>query len=391
MFHPSVVVHTTYHTAAGPRLFPNAIKAVGNGTWQCSTCSKNSAAESTEGGGGSGGSTAAAAAAAHGSQIEVDAVDSAAILTEASALLAKLPAVHWGSIVGSRLAALTELEGQYSKLCGTGAAVPGMAQLADLEDVQMRYKMVLDTHELDAGRSNGSVADQDVATSPDQPPAPPPNLFSLGAEFFKQGLVVPPAKSKLCMDPARAGLARDLVLQQYNENMLTINRLGLMDQLQDTGFRTFKPRGPKRFDIQIPALDHIEEFCDKAPWLPLVRSILGADFKRMSASCVLSLPESPGQKWHSDGDHMSTIHQLPTHCLNVFVPLCDMTPVLGQFFFRQSPFTEVNLINYFIPKLILMTPALGPLFFEYWGGGLHQRPPPRSHSAIQFMLTCACV
>ena len=64
----------------------------------------------------------------------------------------------------------------------------------------------------------------------------------------------------------------------------------------------------------------------------------------MSASCVLSLPDSPGQKWHSDGDHMSNIHQLPAHCLNVFVPLCDMTPALGPTEFVPGSHIQYDII-----------------------------------------------
>ena len=137
MFHPSVVVPTTYNTAAGPRLFPGAIKPVGNGTWQCSPCHKQrsvgdagkfaSGGRSKSGGG--------AAAAAEGATVAAVAipdgggVDHAAILKQASALLAKLPTMHWGSIVGTRLAALVKLEKQYAAVYDSDSTLPGLGQV----------------------------------------------------------------------------------------------------------------------------------------------------------------------------------------------------------------------------------------------------------------------
>lgn len=35
------------------------------------------------------------------------------------------------------------------------------------------------------------------------------------------------------------------------------------------------------------------------------------------------------QPWHSDGEHMNETVHLSPHCLNVFVPLCDVTKALG--------------------------------------------------------------
>jgi hypothetical protein len=52
-------------------------------------------------------------------------------------------------------------------------------------------------------------------------------------------------------------------------------RLQLEEDLAAEGFKTFKCRGPLRYDLQVPSLDHFPEFADEAPWLPLVESILG--------------------------------------------------------------------------------------------------------------------
>lgn len=68
----------------------------------------------------------------------------------------------------------------------------------------------------------------------------------------------------------------------------------LSAELEERGFRTFKPRGPNRYDMTVTMLDDLPELGDNAPWMPLVRAILGADVKRLSTSCILSLPGSGG-------------------------------------------------------------------------------------------------
>ena len=35
------------------------------------------------------------------------------------------------------------------------------------------------------------------------------------------------------------------------------------------------------------------------------------------------------QAWHVDGPHLSADKYLPCHCLNIFIPLVDMTTELG--------------------------------------------------------------
>ena len=54
-------------------------------------------------------------------------------------------------------------------------------------------------------------------------------------------------------------------------------------------------------------------------------SSLGAAARLCHAGCILALPESASQKWHSDGDHLDDDLQLPPHALNVFLPLVDVT------------------------------------------------------------------
>lgn len=61
---------------------------------------------------------------------------------------------------------------------------------------------------------------------------------------------------------------------------------------------------------------------DKAPWLPLVKRLLGDKVTLIRIGCMLSLPGSEAQKWHSDGPHLHSTLQLPPHCLNVRFFMC---------------------------------------------------------------------
>ena len=68
---------------------------------------------------------------------------------------------------------------------------------------------------------------------------------------------------------------------------------------------------------------------EDAPWLPLVRSLVGRDAALAHAGVIVALPDSAGQKWHSDGDHLHADLVLPAHALNVFVPLVDVSLANG--------------------------------------------------------------
>jgi len=52
-----------------------------------------------------------------------------------------------------------------------------------------------------------------------------------------------------------------------------------------------------------------------APWLPLVKGILGEDARLCNTGVMLSLPGSAVQPWHSDGDHLSKRAHLSPYCV----------------------------------------------------------------------------
>ena len=68
-------------------------------------------------------------------------------------------------------------------------------------------------------------------------------------------------------------------------------------------------------------------------WFPIVQRLLGPDAVLVAQGIVTSYPvETPTDLgWHTDGPHMfeETGVQLPVHCLNVMVPLIDVTKATG--------------------------------------------------------------
>lgn len=86
-----------------------------------------------------------------------------------------------------------------------------------------------------------------------------------------------------------------------------------------------------RYDMVIPEFDTTKfAFLNsQATWMPTVKAILGDDCDCIYKGVMLSLPGSFPQPWHQDGPHLSEKKHLSAHCLNVFVPLVDLTTANG--------------------------------------------------------------
>merc|ERR1711862_232953 len=63
----------------------------------------------------------------------------------------------------------------------------------------------------------------------------------------------------------------------------------------------------------------------KAPWMPVVREILGKDVVLIHKGMFLSLAGAERQVYHQDGTHLTTHYQKQCHAINVFVPLVDLS------------------------------------------------------------------
>ena len=83
-----------------------------------------------------------------------------------------------------------------------------------------------------------------------------------------------------------------------------------------------------------------------APWFGLVRELLGTDARNLFAGCVLARPGAADQQAHLDGAHLfHATHRTgspacPAHCINVFVPLVDVTDENGPTEFWLGSHTD---------------------------------------------------
>ena len=100
-------------------------------------------------------------------------------------------------------------------------------------------------------------------------------------------------------------------------------------------------RDPGRMDVRNHPSMESEPFShaslgDDAPWMPLVRSVLGEDCHQLWKGFVVTEPDTGDQAYHPDGPAVPrdvwATHEalpergaLPPHCLTVFVPLVDLT------------------------------------------------------------------
>lgn len=81
---------------------------------------------------------------------------------------------------------------------------------------------------------------------------------------------------------------------------------------------------------------------------PLLQRLLGQDCHRLFNGLLMTRPGSAEQLWHVDGEHLFSTPSgeaeavsgaaaaLPAHCVNVFVPLVDITRANGATEFCAS-------------------------------------------------------
>mmetsp|Transcript_1085 Transcript_1085/g.2984 ORF Transcript_1085/g.2984 Transcript_1085/m.2984 type:complete len:876 (-) Transcript_1085:93-2720(-) len=141
-----------------------------------------------------------------------------------------------------------------------------------------------------------------------------------------------PSKSapwkKWCLDAAKVKQCYDAGMEHYDTVIATVKARDLHRELQD-GFDVLRERGRGRFDMELPAFDEPEfsflTDLKKAPWMPVVRSILGKDVVLIHKGIFLAFPGAETQAYHQDGVHLTSQTQRDAHAINVFVPLVDLT------------------------------------------------------------------
>mmetsp|Transcript_33653 Transcript_33653/g.69993 ORF Transcript_33653/g.69993 Transcript_33653/m.69993 type:complete len:251 (+) Transcript_33653:102-854(+) len=117
-------------------------------------------------------------------------------------------------------------------------------------------------------------------------------------------------------------------MDHYDSVIATVKARALHRELED-GFDVLRERGRGRFDMELPAFDepafNFLTDLKRAPWMPVVRTILGKDVVLIHKGMFLSMPGADHQQYHQDGVHLSTQTQRDCHAINVFVPLIDLT------------------------------------------------------------------
>jgi len=150
--------------------------------------------------------------------------------------------------------------------------------------------------------------------------------------------------------------------------MRTVKARSLHHELAD-GFDVLRERGRGRFDMELSQFDTPEySFLTdprKAPWMPIVKQILGDDATLVHKGCFMSLPGSETQVYHQDGVHLNKKTHKPCYAINVFVPLVDYDMTngptefcLGTHYLECENFVKENV---YTPCVTAGTPVI----FDY--------------------------
>jgi len=144
----------------------------------------------------------------------------------------------------------------------------------------------------------------------------------------KQHIPTKQVTQRWCLNQEQIDLCFSACMDHYETVMRTVKSRDLHRELQD-GFDVLRERGFGRYDMELPAFDDTNTFGfltdpTKAPWMPVVKAILGDDAILIHKGCFLSMPGSAPQEYHQDGVHLTTQTQRPCHAINVFIPLVDL-------------------------------------------------------------------
>jgi len=169
-----------------------------------------------------------------------------------------------------------------------------------------------------------------------------------------------------CLTATQVHQCYNAGVKHFNQIMQTVKSRDLQRQLEQ-GFDLLRQRGRGRYDMELPAFDS-KAFAfltdlKKAPWMPIVREILGPTVSLIHKGIFLSLPDAETQDYHQDGPHLSSQTHKPCHAINVFVPLVDLTTqgtefCLGSHLLSQEDYNRKFLVT---PKVKAGTPIL----FDY--------------------------
>ena len=171
-----------------------------------------------------------------------------------------------------------------------------------------------------------------------------------------------------CLPEFQQEICHSTCLKHYDSVMYTVKARCLHAEL-DHGFDVLRERGRGRYDMEISEFDTMQELSiltdENAPWMPIVRTILGEGAMLIHKGCFLSLPGSETQVYHQDGIHLSNTQQRPCHAVNVFIPLVDLTSKNGPTEFCTG--THILGNDHFQKNNIVipLVEAGTPVIFDY--------------------------
>ena len=187
-----------------------------------------------------------------------------------------------------------------------------------------------------------------------------PSELCLRELFLENGVCVFPTS----LTKEQVAACYHAALENYNQNIRTIRQKDLVLELEEVGFDTFKLRQRGRYDAVIHKLNsaNFSFLHSHAPWRAFVESLLGDKCKQVHIGCMLSVPNSERQEWHSDGPHLSASHHQKPKWVNVFIPLIDMKLEHGP-----TEFVPGSHLNWEIGTIpVVFTPNAGDvIIFDY--------------------------
>ncbi len=191
---------------------------------------------------------------------------------------------------------------------------------------------------------------------------------------------------KFSLNEDQIKLCHDACVNHYEQIMRTVRVRDLARELQG-GFDLFRERGRGRFDMELPQFDNPEfsflTDLKKAPWMPVVKEILGKDVCLIHKGIFLAMPGAEKQNYHQDGVHLTSQYQKSCHAINVFVPLVDLTNQGTEFCLGSHILGNEDLDNKF-----LFTPSVTagtPIVFDY---RLGHRGLSNTSSSIRPVVYC---
>jgi ectoine hydroxylase-related dioxygenase (phytanoyl-CoA dioxygenase family) len=102
------------------------------------------------------------------------------------------------------------------------------------------------------------------------------------------------------------------------------------------GYDEIVQRQEGRYEVPYKMKNIFKNISESSELLEIIHAILGPEVVVANESLIISMPGTTDQAWHADGPHMSVTEHLPAHCLNVFIPLVDITLEEGPTEFRPA-------------------------------------------------------